>query len=115
MRELEPIKKRAAAASPGPWSHIGQALGDDAVIDADGNPVATASTVYPECVVPLDGADADFIAHAREDVPALIAENERLRNCLKWWVSTARDGVWSHVSDEDLDREIASLVLRMNW
>lgn len=30
------------------------------------------------------GTDADFIAHAREDVPALLAEVERLRNSLGW-------------------------------
>lgn len=38
-------------------------------------------------------ADAEFIAHAREDIPRLVAEIERLREAIKtakrelWWGS----------------------------
>jgi regulator of replication initiation timing len=49
-KELDVIRKRAEAATPGPW-------------------FAEAANT----------ADAEFIAHARQDVPKLLAEIERLK------------------------------------
>lgn len=74
--DLDEIRARAAAATPGPW----QARREFVVSgDLEG---------IPDCVVstgedgPQELADAEFIAHAREDVPALYAEIERLRAAL---------------------------------
>lgn len=70
--ELQAIKARAAAATPGPWSVNN--TDPDVVLDSDGRFVGRAD----------EDADAEFIAHARTDVPALIAEVERLRElCAK--------------------------------
>jgi hypothetical protein len=62
---LDAIKKRVGAASEGPWWH-----GDDGLVWAPraGDPVSGSTEI----------ADAVFIAHAREDVPALLSEVERL-------------------------------------
>lgn len=70
---LRQIEERAAAATPGPWAHGA----------AEGGSWACAGD---EAIVTLDGrehgqdvADAEFIAHARQDVPALLTEVRRLR------------------------------------
>lgn len=62
---FEEIKTREQAATKGPWYEEGWALpneNDDYVELIDDSP-----------------ADAAFIAHARTDIPALIAEAERLQ------------------------------------
>lgn len=81
--QLAEIEARANAATPGPWfwtgrvddwGHSGPDLmgPNDAVVcqswghDADGLEIADS--------------DMSFIANAREDIPALIAEIRRLRS-----------------------------------
>jgi hypothetical protein len=83
--DLAPIKARAEAATPGPWLRRG-------VRWIEAHPVATLSTGR-KLIVHVNVADippgyhdrdanADFIAHSREDVPALVAEVEKLREAL---------------------------------
>lgn len=78
---LQAIHKRAAAASVGPWE------ADKAVVWGrrpdypTWRPQIATTDVYP---VKGDGSaqggiDAAFIAHAREDIPLLLAEIDRLR------------------------------------
>ena len=65
-KEIEAIRKRAEMATEGPWQK-------DGAIDIhspNGTEVAAAWGGY---------ADQEFIAHAREDIPKLLAEIERLR------------------------------------
>lgn len=73
--ERAAIKKRAEAATPGPW----EVEPDDGGHDMHG--FATRTTIRtPEWArYGFDEADAEFIAHARTDVPALVAEVESLR------------------------------------
>lgn len=62
--QLNAIKERAAKATPGPWRSAG---------------LYGVRTQNAEALsIPLRPEDATFIAHAREDVPALVAEVERL-------------------------------------
>lgn len=64
-KEIEAIRKRAEMATEGPWQK-------DGAIDIhspNGTEVAAAWGGY---------ADQEFIAHAREDIPKLLAEIERL-------------------------------------
>jgi hypothetical protein len=94
--ELTTIEARATAATREPW-----VVGDAYL------PVSlSAVSVYgmgmevAECQMPADGA---FIAHARVDVPALIAEVRRLRalvesayieaafNATQCWGDTSRE------------------------
>lgn len=64
--DLEPIKALEAAATPAPWRYDG-GQGFD-------RPEPMASH--------RNKADAEFIAAARTDIPALVAEVERLREAL---------------------------------
>jgi hypothetical protein len=70
--ELAAIKARANAATPGPWFGHGDAVAravQDASGDAEMEQVAQFGCIE----------DANFAAHAREDVPALLREVERLQ------------------------------------
>lgn len=64
--QLDDIEARATAATPGPWKRS-EDYSD--VLAPDGSQLASYWL----------GWDGEFIAHAREDVPALIAEIRRLR------------------------------------
>lgn len=67
--QLNAIKERAAKATPGPWKYSKQ-YGYLA-------PVIPQQHVAVICNEILRNDDAEFIATAREDVPALVAEVER--------------------------------------
>lgn len=73
--ELNTIEKRANDASDGPWKFEYEWV-DTSALD----PTASYVVHGPlETVVDIGyEEDAVFIAHAREDVPALIAEVRRL-------------------------------------
>jgi hypothetical protein len=74
--EIEAIRKRAEAATPGPWFDsetvyvVSNVSGDSIEWDAD----FIAET--------QEQSDAEFIAYAREDVPKLLAEIARLQTRL---------------------------------
>ena len=66
MKRLDEIEARANAATEGPWfpnrySEDWEVCGE---LDDNGNPALVASEAV--------GVDAEFIAHARADVPALV-------------------------------------------
>ena len=64
-KQLAEIKAREQAATPGPWK-----VGISALItDANGHALFFGEDAK---------GNADFIAHARTDIPALVAEVERL-------------------------------------
>lgn len=85
MLNIEEIKAREQAATPGPWI-VGDGTkqsffnGKNAVISQDGRYVVADRAVYPD--VPDFNEQVffnmAFIAHSRTDIPALIAEVERL-------------------------------------
>jgi len=86
--DLEPIKSRLAAATPGPWraQEFDSYPGDEGSAIVGGYSVGlVAYAVRPDfgAASGYDEAqcdrDATFIAHAPTDVAALIAEVERLR------------------------------------
>lgn len=66
QEELAEIRKRTEASTPGPWkeSKLYIEFGDSSERLAD----------------VCNRIDAEFIAHAREDVPKLLAEIERLQS-----------------------------------
>ena len=67
--DLDPIKKRVAAATPGPWAFDSPTT--HIVHDLDGQVLDLGAMLMQE--------DAEFVMHARQDIPALVAEVERLR------------------------------------
>lgn len=80
---LEAIRQRVEKATQGPWNFEGNKWQDGYVIYSpikrgfhnNGGEVAEVDDSY-------EPSDAEFIAHAREDVPALLAEVERLRSAI---------------------------------
>lgn len=83
MSDLGAIRARAEAATPGPWERGGK-WNETAVYAKDGTMIA-GQWDYEEGGI-SEVPDADFIAHAREDIPTLLAlideqqaEIERLR------------------------------------
>lgn len=78
--DLEPIKARAAAATPGDWECLPweQAAGgtDWNVWGPKGSNQVKIDDLHGDFG---SESDAQFIAHARTDIPALLAEVERLR------------------------------------
>ena len=86
-KEIEAIRKRAEMATEGPWQK-------DGAIDIhspDGTEVAAAWGGY---------ADQEFIAHARQDIPKLLAEIERSRELL---VKAYQYGISSEAYQKDGD------------
>lgn len=79
-KQLEEIRARAEKATKGPWMedthYPGKVYCDDALgsIVADCGPFQFCARRKKEI-----GANTTFIAHCRGDVPALLAEVERLR------------------------------------
>ena len=76
--DLDAIEARANASTPQPWARKGHDVGQ----------VVYCSETPPELVGPVmlgrgigeaAYADAEFIAHARTDIPVLVAEVRRLR------------------------------------
>ena len=86
--DLEAMQARADAASPGPWTsyvegrdHI---AGDDfiRISEHDGEDDMYVSRANELGLRPASTADQDLIAHARQDLPLLIAEVRRLRRSM---------------------------------
>lgn len=78
-KELAEIKARAEAATPGPWVADKQYPNTFNVTF----PKPSKGIVYVDnMAIPQAENDADFIAHARADVPALVSEVERLNDTL---------------------------------
>lgn len=79
--ELQAIKARAEAATPGPWTTgAGKINGETRELVIAPNDDVIVAIAYGGFGNPVDRTTEDrtFIAHARTDVPALIAEVERL-------------------------------------
>ncbi len=82
--EERAIREREAAACPGPWS-VRHATTDRRGLEwwADFNvPFADAGDYPEDTTLMTREADAVFIAHARQDIPALLAEIDWLRQLL---------------------------------
>src|SRR5690349_8747400 len=73
--DIEGIRQRVNAATPGPWYAWDRGVGYMIALDPDGD------RVLPEAMRTdlARAGDAEFIAKARSDVPALLDEVERLR------------------------------------
>lgn len=91
--QLREIEERANAALPGPWS-IELDGPDDAMfrpILGLFNPNAPPKSIerfvfdWMDESLNVRNHDAAFIAHAREDIPALIAEIRRLNEWVAWF------------------------------
>jgi len=77
QEEIETIKTRCEKATPGPWkSYIEgreEMSGSDFIMTGGEDIYLTGATAD----------DQDFIAHARQDIPRLIEEIERLKKLVE--------------------------------
>lgn len=83
---LAEIRARAEAATEGPWTWASRMTVDTdawAVFDPQDRPLASNHDGW--------SPDAIFIAHARTDIPALLAEVERLREGHAWLMNQWND------------------------
>ena len=75
--DLTAIKARVEAATPGPWTSFIEGrdhTSGSSFIRTRGEDIELTGAT---------AADQDFIAHARQDVPRLMAEVDRLRLALR--------------------------------
>ena len=85
IEKLEAIEAREQAATPGPWEKsflsedygAGYCMTTFFVKQPDGNLYRIGSADTSEKYIE-ENSNAEFVAHARPDVPALIAEVKRL-------------------------------------
>jgi hypothetical protein len=91
--ELEAIRKRAEAATPGPWFDSETVY---VVSNVRGDSIEWGADFIAET---QEQSDAEFIANAREDVPKLLVEIERLRKTLDYINDLA--GEFFTVEDEE--------------
>ena len=78
--QLQAIKARCEAATPGPWEPGTLDYMRVEVYQAPEAPKVNPLRWQRACICrEARDQDADFIAYAREDIPALLAEVERLR------------------------------------
>ncbi len=89
QEQLNAIKERVAKASHGPWMVI-----ENEFVHSISSVIAAVSKI----------TDVDFIAHAREDVPALIEEVERLKRENEGLVID-RECAISNITNEFLNEE----------
>ncbi|MGE8004007.1 hypothetical protein [Lysinibacillus sp. NPDC093216] len=73
--QLNAIKERVANATPGPWES-GQIEGEKSYCVIDNDSFIGKGMLRK---------DSEFIAHAQEDVPALVTEVERLKADRERW------------------------------
>ena len=74
QEQLDAIQRRVESATEGPWSHWSGFDQRDNCIKSDSD-----EGMYTVAEAISEAGDAKFVARAREDVPALLAEVERLR------------------------------------
>ena len=81
--DLAAIRERAEAATPGPWEWqppSGEAwpIADESLLSPGTGEYVLVGWGYDASGIDGETADREFIAHAREDIPALLDEIDRL-------------------------------------
>ena len=90
---LDEIRARTEAATPGPWRAYGNTVEQEKTgcHQVVGTEFTGWGYMAHERLTTKD-EDATFIANARNDIPYLLAEIERLRSALE---GCAGDGCWA--------------------
>ena len=87
--DLAAIRARADRATPAPWKLWGMSVLADPVGDSNlDTAILVANTTFRDAQGRPRTNDADFIAAARSDVPALLAEVERLTRIVNGYART---------------------------
>ena len=88
--DLQAIRDREAKATPGPWYPGENSQRQYNVYGPNHEDITPAFT--DDTFASMQQDDTVFIAHARADIPALLAEVERLRNKLADYHCASCDG-----------------------
>jgi hypothetical protein len=75
---LKEIRERAEKAAAGPWLHVHQLHIDQGAPHPDGTRLLSGGGWEDDYHL-FTANDREFIAHARQDIPDLLAEIERLK------------------------------------
>lgn len=88
QEQLNAIKERVAKATPGPWESEETVEGHIDIFNPNEDYAVcqTGNETY-DC---LNDGDTEFIKHSITDVPALVAEVERLREALSIYADEKR-------------------------
>ena len=102
---LAQIKARADAATEGPWAYGGKNRITTPVIDVDeadwgGEGLSGYAIHAQQDTGAWRYADAAFMAHARTDVPALVAALRAVLDLADYWATQSTD------YDEDTEQQI---------
>lgn len=106
--QLAAIRERADAATPGPWK-----VAWDGDADPDGAwsaewPWLIRQDIYPGksvanlAEVEASTEDAEFIAYARTDIPALLAEIDRFKRAIRELDVLLRDFQTAYVPSDEI-------------
>lgn len=120
--ELAEIQGRVDAASPAPW-HVARGWDGEpyAAVRANGGLDTSLASMLTPGVTPGGGyrepeerplKNAEFIAHAREDVPALLAEVRSLRAQREAVLHTTNDRL---TPKEGADLDMYEKGMRYGW
>ena len=123
MKRLDEIEARANAATEGPWEE-----GERCVFTLGGAPVVSDDVVHYVHGMAGEGVchveDAEFISHARTDVPALVAalravvavhrpvtvpgevfgtwgEAKQCEDCEQRWPCNTLDAIRRHIGEDN--------------
>ncbi|HSN19768.1 MAG TPA: hypothetical protein VLS49_03775 [Usitatibacter sp.] len=113
---LDAIEARANAATPGPWrierDELDESFSDEEQEQAFPRSIGPIAT-WDHVLLGVKGeevrqieADAAFVAAAREDVPALVAEVRRLRILARKGWEAAKEAGWSATAADEVIAEI---------
>ncbi|RSL28949.1 hypothetical protein D7Z54_33780 [Salibacterium salarium] len=97
-QDIEAIRKRAEAATEAPWDDFDDNW-DGSVYEYDAL-TESCVDIIAECKTTNKLADAAFISAAREDVPRLLAEVERLQSIIRSVYSLANEFDYYAIIDE---------------
>jgi len=110
QEQINAIKDRVKKATLGPWKVVkseetGVQIGTTWESGQLKNcvPVVTTAHGVEGVTIYINDNNSNFISHAREDVPALVAEVERLREALEFY---AEETKYERVELCDGDKEI---------
>jgi hypothetical protein len=122
--DLDEIEARANAATPGPWEAYFTLHGDPMVVEQGQGPFG-AVTLPSTAPDDYGKANAEFIAHAREDIPALVQRVRELEQTLAFFADpTIVDYIAPEVVNNVLDHLLlhfdeheprTAAVIRFGW
>ena len=112
--DLAAIRQRVEKATEGPWNTGFDYEKNDPTVLTPGHLEHTIDYTLTEGGLEHGKADAEFIAHAREDIPALLAEIDRLNATIQRVRELSHEWSVSIPCGEviDLDIEIVQPLVR---